>query len=95
MSDVRRRVFFCEKAVPSDEEKALAKALGITAFRHARLAERGELEDVGAVAGKVPERYRNLRGVKVLEAPKSPDEEQAKAEQPARPIYKQEQHKGR
>lgn len=60
-----RNIFFAEGAVPTVEELAQAKALGMTAFRNAK--KHGSLP-VGecTLAGKVPERYRKLPNVKVV-----------------------------
>lgn len=60
-----RNIFFAAGAIPTAEELAQAKALGMTAFRNAK--KPGALP-VGecTVAGVVPERYRKMPNVKTV-----------------------------
>jgi hypothetical protein len=66
-----RNIFFAAGAIPTKEELAQAKALGMTAFRNAK--KHGALP-VGecTLAGAVPERYRKLPNVKLVSAPEQP-----------------------
>lgn len=58
-------LYFCGDSNPTEEERAEAKELGITAFRNVRLVEES-LEKADVVAGKAPTRYAKLKGCKVI-----------------------------
>ena len=82
-----RGVYYCNGAMPTEADFALAKSLGITAFRNAKKAG---VFPVGAVllAGHVPAAYKGKAGVKYVDPPKEPPKEQAQQAQ-------QQQNKGK
>ena len=66
-----RNIFFAAGMIPTADELAQAKALGMTAFRNAK--KHGALP-VGecTLAGAVPERYRKMPNVKIVSAQAKP-----------------------
>jgi hypothetical protein len=74
-----RNIFFAAGSVPTAQELAQAKALGMTAFRNAK--KPGALP-VGecTLAGAVPERYRKLPNVKIVAAKRESTAEELEAE---------------
>lgn len=71
-------LFFTAGPVPTDAERAAAEKLGTARFRNARLAVGDAIEKCDAVAGLVPESYKGLKGVEIVEAvvepPKKPED---------------------
>lgn len=67
-------LFFTAGMVPTEAERKAAEKLGTTRFRNAQLAKNDTVEKCDEVAGLVPEIYKNVKGVKVLDV---------KAEEPA------------
>ena len=61
-------LFFIAGMVPTDAEREAAEKLGTARFRNAHLAKNDTVEKCDEVAGLVPERYKALKGVKVLDA---------------------------
>lgn len=60
-------LFFIEGSIPTDEERAAAEKLGTSRFRNARLVKDSDpIEKCDAVAGAIPEIYKNIEGVEVL-----------------------------
>lgn len=65
MEQEKKALYFTASKVPTADELAEAQALGISAMRNGskvRTVERG----VAKVAGKVPECYRNAKGVQIV-----------------------------
>jgi len=60
-------LFFTAGTTPTDAEREAAEKLGTTRFRNANLAKNDTIEKCDEVAGLVPESYKNLKGVKVLD----------------------------
>jgi len=60
-------LFFIAGMIPTDAERAAAEKLGTARFRNANLAKNDTIEKCDEVAGLVPESYKNLKGVKVLD----------------------------
>lgn len=65
-------LYFVAGMVPTEAERAAAASLGTSRFRNARLAGQGPIEKCDAVAGLVPKAYREIKGVKVLDAKEPP-----------------------
>jgi hypothetical protein len=80
----KRGLYFIAGMVPTDAERAEAAAFGLTAFRNAsQVTSDGSLERAEFVAGLVPERYKDVPGCRVLQAPKpapEPTEENTRPE---------------
>lgn len=66
--DSRVILYFIAGPNPTETELQAAKQLGTSRFRVARLAENDPVEPCDAVAGAVPEAYKNLENVEVLGA---------------------------
>lgn len=60
-------LFFIAGMVPTDAEREAAEKLGTARFRNAQLAKNDTVEKCDEVAGLVPESYKNVKGVKVLD----------------------------
>jgi hypothetical protein len=60
-------LFFIAGMVPTEAEREAAEKLGATRFRNARLAKNDTIEKCDEVAGLVPEIYKNVKGIKVLD----------------------------
>lgn len=60
-------LFFTAGMVPTEAERKAAEKLGTTRFRNAQLAKNDTVEKCDEVAGLVPEIYKNMKGVKVLD----------------------------
>jgi hypothetical protein len=62
-------LFFIAGMVPTEAELKAAESIGATRFRNAKLAgdPADSVEKCDEVAGLVPERYKALKGVKVLD----------------------------
>lgn len=74
-------LFFIAGMVPTEAELAAAEKIGCTRFRNAKLAAdpTDSIEKCDEVAGLVPELYKGVKGIKVLdvvakepEAPSAP-----------------------
>lgn len=78
-------LFFIAGMVPTEAELKAAESIGATRFRNAKLAgdPADSVEKCDEVAGLVPERYRALKGVKVLDVKA---EEPKKETAPAAPV---------
>lgn len=62
-------LFFIKGAIPTDEERAAAEKLGTYRFRNSILVKDSDpIEKCDAVAGVIPEIYKNIEGVEILEA---------------------------
>lgn len=70
-------LFFIAGMVPTDAERAAAEKLGTARFRNAHLAKNDTVEKCDEVAGLVPEIYKNVKGIQVLDA---------KAEEPKKEV---------
>ncbi len=79
MKTVNKKLYFIAGVAPTDAERADAKALGITAFRHAELASNTQIEHCDVAAGAVPASYKNVEGIQVVKAAPTADELAAKA----------------
>ena len=60
-----RNIFFAASSIPTQQELAQAKALGMTALRNAQKPGSLPVGDC-TLAGAVPERYRKLPNVKIV-----------------------------
>lgn len=60
-------LFFIAGMVPTDTEREAAEKLGTARFRNAHLAKNDTVEKCDEVAGLVPEIYKNVKGIKVLD----------------------------
>lgn len=60
-------LFFIAGMVPTDAEREAAEKLGTARFRNAHLAKNDTVEKCDEVAGLVPEIYKNVKGIKVLD----------------------------
>lgn len=60
-------LFFIAGMVPTDAEREAAEKLGTSRFRNARLAANDSIEKCDEVAGLVPEAYKGVEGIKVLD----------------------------
>ncbi|MFA7063574.1 MAG: hypothetical protein WC132_05495 [Methanomethylophilus sp.] len=60
-------LFFIAGMVPTDAEREAAEKLGTARFRNAQLAKNDTVEKCDEVAGLVPEIYKNVKGIKVLD----------------------------
>lgn len=74
---------FIAGMVPTDAEREAAEKLGTARFRNARLAKNDTVEKCDEVAGLVPEIYKNVKGIKVLDGKA---EEPKKETAPAAPV---------
>lgn len=75
-------LFFIAGMVPTDAERKAAEKLGTARFRNAHLAKNDAVEKCDEVAGLVPESYKGIKGIKVLDV----KEEEPKGEKaPAQP----------
>jgi len=61
-----RNLYFCKGSTPTSSELAEAKSLGITAFRNVLLIGDEAVEICDAAAGAVPDKYRKIKGIKIL-----------------------------
>lgn len=60
-------LFFIADSIPTDEERAVAEKLGTSRFRNCRLVKDSDpIEKCDAVAGTVPEIYKNIEGVELI-----------------------------
>lgn len=59
-------LFFIAGAIPTDAERAAAEKVGTARFRNAKLATNDPIEKCDAVAGLVPESYKDVKGIEVL-----------------------------
>jgi len=76
-------LFFIAGMVPTDSEREAAEKLGTARFRNARLAKNDTVEKCDEVSGLVPEIYKNVKGIKVLDVKA---EEPKKETAPAAPV---------
>ena len=60
-------LFFIAGMVPTDAEREAAEKLGTARFRNANLAKNDTVEKCDEVAGLVPESYKGVKGIKVLD----------------------------
>ena len=60
-------LFFIAGMVPTDAELQAAGKLGTARFRNAQLAKNDSVEKCDEVAGLVPESYKGVKGIKVLD----------------------------
>lgn len=73
-----RNIFFAANAIPTADELAQAKALGMTAFRNAK--KHGALPaGECTLAGAVPARYLKMPNVKIVAAKREPTAEELAA----------------
>jgi hypothetical protein len=68
MKTVSKKLYFIAGVAPTDAERADAKALGITALRHAELAGNTHVEPCNVVAGAVPKAYLSVEGIQVVKS---------------------------
>lgn len=68
-------LFFTAGMVPTEAERKAAEKLGTTRFRNAQLAKNDTIERCDEVAGLVPEIYKNVKGIKVLDVKAEEPEE--------------------
>lgn len=59
-------LFFIAGAIPTAAERAAAEKVGTARFRNAKLATNDPIEKCDAVAGLVPESYKDVKGIEVL-----------------------------
>lgn len=76
MTSNKVTLFFIKGSNPTPAELAAGKSLGTSRFRNSRLAVNDTVEKCDAVAGLVPEKYKGLEGIEVLDV---------KAEEPSPP----------
>jgi hypothetical protein len=60
-------LFFIAGTIPTAAERAAAEKVGATRFRNAKLAINDPIEKCDAVAGLVPESYKGVKGIEVLD----------------------------
>ena len=77
------RLFFTAGKVPTAQEREQAAALGMTCFRNVSRVG-ATLEVASEVAGAVPERYKALKGCKVVAVGPTAEELAAKVQAEAK-----------
>ena len=60
-------LFFIAGSIPTAAERAAAEKAGTARFRNAKLATNDPIEKCDAVAGLVPESYKDVKGIEVLD----------------------------
>lgn len=81
-------LFFIADIVPTDAERAAAEKAGTARFRNAKLAVNDSIEKCDAVAGLVPEAYKKVKGIEVLDIVAEEPKADKKAEGDKQPTGK-------